>query len=103
MAERADANRGAGAKAQARAEVRGAAAAVLGTLGGRDGLAEREPAHHQDVATLANLARFAGQLRGGTKRDPRTRELEGSISPEAPARLAEVLGQLLAAMEVLGP
>ncbi len=97
MAERADANRG--AKAQARTEVRSAVADLLDSLGD---LSEREPAHHQDVATLASLARFAGQLRGATKRDPRTRELEGRIPPEAPARLAEVLGQLLAAMEVLG-
>ncbi len=97
MAERADANRG--AKAQARAEVRSAVTGLLASLGN---LNEREPVHHHDVAMLVSLARFAGQLRGGTRRDARTRELEGRIPPEAPARLTEVLGQLLAAMEVLG-
>ncbi len=97
MAERADANRG--SEAEAREATRSAVAALLGDLGD---LATRRPVHHHDVAELASLARFAGQLRGGTKRDPRTRELEGRIPPEAPTRLAGVLGQLLAAMEALG-
>lgn len=97
MAKQADANRG--SEAEARDATRSAVADLLASLGN---LAERPPLHNHDVAALASLARFAGQLRGGTKRDPRTRELEGRIPPEAPTRLAGVLGQLLAAMEVLG-
>lgn len=97
MATRADANRG--SEAEAREATRSAVAGRLTELGD---LAQRRPVHHHDVAALASLARFAGQLRGGTKRDPRSRELEGRIPPEAPTRLAGVLGQLLAAMEALG-
>ncbi len=90
MAAAAEANRG--DEEAARAEARQAVVELLDGLGDLSG---RRPTHGHDVAALAGLAHLAGALRGGVKRDPRTREFEDRIPPEAPARLVKVLGQLL--------
>ena len=61
-----------------------------------------QPMNEQELNRLDNIVSLVVDLRGGSDRDPRTRELETVYSPEGPSRIGLALEQLFSGLMALG-
>ena len=61
-----------------------------------------QPMNDQELNHLDNIVSLVVDLRGGSDRDPRTRELETVYSPEGPSRVGLALEQLFCGLMGLG-
>jgi len=61
-----------------------------------------QPMNEQELNRLDDIVSLVVDLRGGSDRDPRTRELETVYSPEGPSRIGLALEQLFSGLMALG-
>jgi FaeA-like protein len=61
-----------------------------------------QPMNEQELNRLDDIVSLVVDLRGGSDRDPRTRELETVYSPEGPSRIGLALEQLFSGLIALG-
>ena len=61
-----------------------------------------QPMNEQELNRLDDIVSLVVDLRGGSDRDPRTRELETVYSPEGPSRIGLALEQMFSGLMALG-